>query len=245
MSTPKASAAPAQRAIAKPKGMSSKLLTMKFMQRTAAPTAVRAALAQEESKRDAAREKMIAATTPVGDVETRWELSYVHRAGGGGGAAKVVDWGYSEILADDRRGGQQEDSENSDGEGEEEEEEKEEKGGSGRMVFGAYKSKGEAVKAADENDSGDESDASDKPKRDVSLRGLTSISNSGPPPSSMAMKCRGCGGEGHTQAMCPKAKCYACDGEGHMAKDCPRPRKGRKRETMAFGSDSKRRRPGN
>lgn len=102
------------------------------MQRTAAPTAVRAALAQEESKRDAAREKMIAAITPVGDAETRWELSYVHRTTGG--TAKVVDWGYSEILADDRRGGG--------GDSEEEEEEEEEKG-SGRMVFGAFKSKGE------------------------------------------------------------------------------------------------------
>jgi DnaJ-class molecular chaperone len=103
----------------------------------------------------------------------------------------------------------------------------------------------QAAKAADENDSGDESDASDKPQRNVSLRGLTSISNSGPPPAAMAMKCRGCGGEGHTQARCPKAKCYACDGEGHMAKDCPRPRKGKKRETMAFSNDSKRMRSGN
>lgn len=110
------------------------------MQRTAAPTAVRAALAQEESKRDAAREKLIAATTPVGDAETRWELSYVHRTTGGGGAgtAKVVDWGYSEILADDRR----EDGGDSEAEEEENEEEEKEKG-SGRMVFGSFKPKGQ------------------------------------------------------------------------------------------------------
>lgn len=108
------------------------------MQRTAAPTAVRAALAQEESKRDAAREKLIAATTPVGDAETRWELSYVHRTtGGGAGTAKVVDWGYSEILADDRR------EDGGDSEAEEENEEEEKEKGSGRMVFGSFKPKGQ------------------------------------------------------------------------------------------------------
>jgi hypothetical protein len=88
--------------------------------------AVREALVQESTKRDAAlqtRERSASATSP-GDAETRWELSYVTKIDGKRGA-EVVDWGYGEVVSS-------------------QEEEEEEKGvQSGRMVFGKFRSRDE------------------------------------------------------------------------------------------------------
>ncbi|KAL0640110.1 hypothetical protein Q9L58_000938 [Maublancomyces gigas] len=232
------------RSIAKPKAMSSKLLTMKFMQRSAASSnsrtdtlAVREALVQESAKRDAAllaRERN--GPTASVDAETRWELSYVKKIDGTGHAA-VVDWGYGEVVGDGTAAASESASES----GSESESEQGVK--SGRMVFGKFRSKTEPVKTADK-DADSDSDAADVPRpKNVSLRGLTSISNSGAPAAEMV--CHGCQKKGHTQARCPQAKCYACDGKGHMSMDCPR-QKTKKRLPMGFNSkeDPKRRRSG-
>lgn len=103
------------------------------MQRSAASStsrhdtlAVREALSQENAKRDAAlqaRERSGSAAS-IGDTETRWELSYVTKLNTG--SAKVVDWGYGELV------------------GSHEEEDRDEEGvEGGRMVFGQFKRKSE------------------------------------------------------------------------------------------------------
>lgn len=144
------------RVAAKPKAMSSKLLTMKvrlppsplplitltdsplqFMQRSAASSrtetlAVREALTQENAKRDAAlqaRER----SASTADAETRWELSYVKKIDAKAGAG-VVDWGYGQLV-------------NSEEEDEEDEDEEQRVGGGGRMVFGGFKSQAEVSSA--------------------------------------------------------------------------------------------------
>lgn len=240
------------------------LVSLQFMQRSAASStssrtdtlAVREALVQESAKRDAAlqaRER--SGPSASVDAETRWELSYVKKIDGAGRAA-VVDWGYGEVVGGDGSPGAVSESES--------EPEPEQQGvKSGRMVFGKFRSKAEVgcvfvprlsalltnppqpVKATEKDkDADSDSDAADTPKvKNVSLRGLTSISNSGAPAPEMV--CHGCQKKGHTQARCPQAKCYACDGRGHMSMECPK-RKTKKRQPMGFNSkeDTKRRRSG-
>lgn len=114
---------------------------------------------------------------------------------------------------------------------------------SGLVRLDSLLTRTQPVKTADK-DADSDSDAADVPRpKNVSLRGLTSISNSGPP--SAEMVCHVCQKKGHTQARCPQAKCYACDGKGHMSMDCPR-QKAKKRLPMGFNSkeDPKRRRSG-
>ncbi|KAL7274998.1 hypothetical protein RUND412_002062 [Rhizina undulata] len=231
-------AAQGARPIAKPKNMSSRLLTMKFMQRAAASSssstsstpanqksaapdaeAIKRALAEEKLKLDLAlraREKAAASTDD--DAETRWELSYVRSIDGGDSRVRVVDLGYGEMALEDDVDGEERGN-----------------GNRGRMVFGGFKRKGETSifnTAATEDPSSDaSSDEKPSPKKGLSsLRGLTSISNAGPSQSSMS--CRACKNSGHLQAECPQAICYACGEKGHMSMACPSPKKRGRKETV-------------
>ncbi|PUU79507.1 hypothetical protein B9Z19DRAFT_1081635 [Tuber borchii] len=213
-------ARPAPRPIVKAKPMSSRLLTMNFMQRNAsAPGSkshaeIQKAVEEENAKREAAllatRDRSEASTRE--DAETRWELSFVRKASQA--PVRVVTVGYGELA-----GGEY---------GDEEEEEEKEKGTGGRMKFGKYGVDDTPKKPVQEisDDSSSSSDDSDSDssqnrqtkkikkkvkKRDDDeklLKNLQSISNSGPPSTSGPVggggKCFQCGKPGHVRAACPE-----------------------------------------
>ncbi|CUS07603.1 unnamed protein product [Tuber aestivum] len=215
---------PAPRPVAKARSMSSRLLTMNFMQRNAsAPGSkshaeVQKAIEAENAKREVAllatRDRSEASTRE--DAETRWELSIVRRTPQT--PVRVLTVGYGE-LAD---GGCSDDGE--------EEEEKEE-GIGGRMKFGKYGAKLEdspkkpdqdlsddSSSSTDDSDSDSSKDRRKKKKQkkakakkmddDKILKNLHSISNSGPPSTSGPIggggKCFKCGKPGHVRAACPE-----------------------------------------
>ncbi|KAF8540368.1 hypothetical protein BDD12DRAFT_880625 [Trichophaea hybrida] len=235
-------------AMAAAKPMSSRLLTMKFMQRAAAASprsktktvAIQAAKAEETARREAASLKLRPRASDSDkdkDIETQWELSYVRdtRKKESGFQRVVVSVGFSELQNDE-----------SDSDNEKVEEEEEEKN-TGRLVFGNFRKKNLDTPTKEEGaGSDDDSDASgseeDTPcrKNVGSLLGLTSISNAGNQ-ALAGIKCNSCGKMGHKAAACPKSKCYACDGLGHMSNDCPNPR--RKRKDVEGRRDSRPKKP--
>ncbi|KAI5816942.1 hypothetical protein BZA77DRAFT_311391 [Pyronema omphalodes] len=239
---------------AQPKNMSNRLLTMKFMQRAvhsnpstskAEASKIAAATAEEAARRTAAlhqRPRPTAGSAAIdNDEETEWVLSYVRPVVP---EQKYVDnVGYSEMFASN--------SEDSDSDSDSEEEE--ETGGNatkkegGRMVFGNFRkknledekkksSKGDGEFDSDEelssDEEGEEKERDRKPViKQVSLRGLTSISNSGNAAALSQMKCHKCNEKGHKASSCTKdVECFNCGKRGHMAGDCEEKRRGKRKE---------------
>ncbi|KAG0637198.1 hypothetical protein HOY80DRAFT_1023973 [Tuber brumale] len=223
---------PAPRPIAKAKPMSSRLLTMNFMQRNASVPGskshaeVQRAIEEENAKREAAllatRDRSGASTRE--DAETRWELSIIRKAPQT--SVRVVTVGYGDLVG----GGGYGDDEDDD----EKEEEEQEKGTGGRMKFGKYGVKAEqntpkkpyqeisddssSSSSSDDSDCDSDSDSSRNRQKkktkarkmddDKILKKLHCISNSGPPSTSGPVggggKCFECGKPGHVRAACPE-----------------------------------------
>ncbi|CCX10496.1 Protein of unknown function [Pyronema omphalodes CBS 100304] len=236
---------------AQPKNMSNRLLTMKFMQRAvhsnpgtskAEASKIAAAAAEETARRTAAlhqRPRPAAGSAAIdNDEETEWVLSYVRPVVP---EQKYVDnVGYSEMFASD---GEDCDSDS---------DQEEEAGGNatkkegGRMVFGNFSkknleddkkksNKGDGEFDSDEELSSDEEEGEERERKpvikQVSLRGLTSISNSGNAAGLAQMKCHKCNEKGHKASSCTKdVECYNCGKRGHMAGDCEEKRRGKRKE---------------
>jgi len=191
-----------------------------------ATQAIKVATAEEEARREAAILALRPKKQSSGDVETRWQLSYVRSAQRSVGM-KVVDVGFAQLG----EGGEEDEGEDGEEGGEEVEET------TGRMVFGNFRRKNveernEEDSSDDDSDSSEEEEETPRRKKDP-LKGLTSISNAGRS-GFVTMKCPGCGKNGHKSSDCPRAECYACGGKGHMSNDCPNPKKKRRNE----GGDS-------
>jgi len=194
---------------------------------------MKAATAQEEARRGAATLALRARSSTAGetenrDIETQWELSYVHPTSYQAGSLKVVDVGFSQLqstMSDSEEGGE-ETSENS-----------------GRLVFGNFRKKEVEEPTEKPAESGDESEDSEverkrRMKRKDPLKGLKSISNAGTQQLS-GITCNKCGKKGHKQVDCPKTECYNCGGRGHVSSDCPNPHQGDKRKSDMDGRREK------
>ncbi|KAL2112404.1 hypothetical protein VUR80DRAFT_7641 [Thermomyces stellatus] len=234
---------------AQPSAVSSRLLSMKFMQRAVADTPpssvessskrrklahtsspaddpfsqanVQAAMQEVEAKRAAAVERRAAEMQ-----EARWVIdapAVGAVARGGKRPLNVVYVGYGDIDRAER-----------DGDEEEEDNEGEDKVQSGRRITGNYKRKEEKEsepKSADDSDSeeGETSDsASDTPRRKKKSEAQDKRKREVKLNRLVSISGGGGqGGGGGSKSM----KCYACGGEGHKAasSECPKRKRGKKR----------------